>query len=811
MLFLALNGCGKGLTVIPTPPAFTATIPSPTIKPELSTPIPTEKIIGKNITVFNAEDSGQGTLRQALLDAEKGDTISFDPKIFPPDNPTTIFLKVENQDVALPEISQGYLTIDASNAGVIIDGSETRGMWVNCIMIRSDWNVIQGLQIINFPGSGISIMGGAKHNTIGGDRNIGSGPLGQGNLSSGNRTGIDLQGYNTSNNTVLGNIIGANVDGSHSWSNQDTGLYITNGASNNKIGPNNHFTFNSFGIQISEPYSHNNIVTQNSIHDNSLIGIYHIRGEEDYYTNVPSIIGYDISEGSITLYTCPLCTVEVYSDKGTQGEFFEIRGATDYTGIITLDKGSPFSGPHLTAIAIEKNKNTSEFSFPTTGDSQPAMDVLSSKLIQSENDLPMLELVSKRSSELEDSRIGTFTCSLWHPEPEIYRDMTLDPRNIIDMGIKRFRLTINGLETPSIDWNKPEFTIEPSHDEFITKLVNNGIKITYVLSFWDTDWVAQGNAPAIPRFKTEEEIQRYLEYVQFTVHHFKDRIEYYEIWNEPDHPNPDNTPQLINVEDYVKLVTQIVPVIRKEYPEAKIVVGGTTSLIDKDSQTYLFKVLESEVMPLVDVISWHPMYGSSPEYDWHKQYYYEYPSLVRKIKDTASIHGFKGEYVADEIHWPTPSNPEQGWPVYSNIQSIKYLTRSIIMHLGMDISVTQLLLMNNPQLYRTNAYLSTVFAGNKATNIQVIIQSEAANATSYSFSLPNGDNLIALWNDGIAVDFDPGIPSELTIPGYGEWSASGIDVLNGYEQQLVVSNENGDLIIQGFLLKDYPIIIRLYQ
>lgn len=45
-------------------------------------------------------------------------------------------------------------------------------------------------------------------------------------------------------------------------------------------------------------------------------------------------------------------------------------------------------------------------------------------------------------------------------------------------------------------------------------------------------------------------------------------------------------------------------------------------------------------MPSVDVITWHPLFSTSPEYE--SQYYYEYPSIVQQIKETAYAHGFRG-------------------------------------------------------------------------------------------------------------------------------------------------------------------------
>jgi len=37
----------------------------------------------------------------------------------------------------------------------------------------------------------------------------------------------------------------------------------------------------------------------------------------------------------------------------------------------------------------------------------------------------------------------------------------------------------------------------------------------------------------------------------------------------------------------------------------------------------------------------------------------------------------------------------------------------------------------------------------------------------------------------------------------------GIDVLNGFEQQLIASDEDGNLVLHKLLVKDYPTILRL--
>ncbi|GAI30749.1 unnamed protein product [marine sediment metagenome] len=90
----------------------------------------------------------------------------------------------------------------------------------------------------------------------------------------------------------------------------------------------------------------------------------------------------------------------------------------------------------------------------------------------------------------------------------------MNPSKIFKLGLKRIRLTVNNVDSWDIYWDKPEIPIDPKHDDFITRLVDNGIIITYIFCFWDKEYVAQGEEVLYPKFKTEDEIQRYLDYVQ---------------------------------------------------------------------------------------------------------------------------------------------------------------------------------------------------------------------------------------------------------------------------------------------------------
>jgi len=97
---------------------------------------------GATIVVTSAADGGAGTLCQALLDAQDGDTITFDPSVFPPTAPVTIPITSE-----LPGLVSN-LTIDASSAVVILDGSHLTGNWrAGLQIVGSTGTIIRGLQI----------------------------------------------------------------------------------------------------------------------------------------------------------------------------------------------------------------------------------------------------------------------------------------------------------------------------------------------------------------------------------------------------------------------------------------------------------------------------------------------------------------------------------------------------------------------------------------------------------------------------------------------------------------------------------------
>lgn len=215
-------------------------------------------------TVTTRADSGPGSLRQCLLLAAANGIVLFNPTIFPPAAPMTITLAS-----ALPWIKTAGLTIDGSNAGVVLDGSRlTEGAG---LVVSEVGNVtIRGLQVLGFPSDGIALIKGAHDCVIGGDRSIGAGPLGQGNLVSGNRdTGVWLQDAGTTGNRIVGNYLGTDMTGAKSLANE-TGVVILGSASGNLVGggtlaDRNLISGNVDGVWLEGPGTVNNRVQGNRI------------------------------------------------------------------------------------------------------------------------------------------------------------------------------------------------------------------------------------------------------------------------------------------------------------------------------------------------------------------------------------------------------------------------------------------------------------------------------------------------------------------------------------------------------------------
>ncbi|MFC2077484.1 NosD domain-containing protein [Candidatus Bipolaricaulota bacterium] len=786
--------------------------------------------VAREIVVSSAADSGQATLRWALAIAGSGDVITFDPTVFPPGSPETI--QVRN---GLPALQRGTLTIDASDAGVILDGSSMPDGTTDGFYIISDGNVIRGLQIIGFPANGITLDQGASNNVIGGDRSIGEGPVGQGNVISKNRQrGIGIFGKAAKANLIQGNVIGTDVTEALDWGNQWEGIFIE--SAGNRVGPDNVIAFNKrYGIQIVAG-AEGNTITRNGIYANEQPGIRTFTGPA-----APSLVEFNLALGVATGRSCAGCSIELYSDQGSQGGRYEAGTLTDAQGFFAIDVDHAFHGPNLTVLATGPSNSTSVFSAPRSG--------LSFTLsMQQGNESPTTPLLSGETVLTSGNKLGGELGGWglewvdWEVTDGRSQEYDHLMESVRSRGLTWVRLS--NWQSP-LTWQEAlqsdgTYAVPKDCDEFITALSDLGVEMILVLAAgaglggpeydmlgWEFGTPGNGmlgNQEPEWWFRAKQERDQFCDFARFMVEHFKDRIAYYEIWNEPDSgENPGDPRGGVHLADYVRLVEQVAPIIHRTDPEAHVVVGSVGRFYDEDER-WLSELLQSSVATVVDAVSWHPFYGESPAlysglYTEHPEPFYwrDYPENVRVFVRAAAAEGFSGQYMAQEMVWRTAidGNPNEP-PVYTDTQAAKYMARASLMHLGIGMFSmvgTQIpfpdVTRGLPQEYVIQN-LSGVLASHEAIEMPVEIETEYGGPVAYcAFRYPNGDRMLAVWTDGVAEDEDPGVPATITFPGLAAGSVTGIDVLHGFEQELILEVDGEDTIVRDLLVKDNPILIRL--
>jgi CSLREA domain-containing protein len=222
-------------------------------------------------TVTNTNDSGAGSLRQAIIDANANsgtDTINFNisgsgPHIIAP----TTALPTITGAVIIDGTSEPDYATNGNKPIVVIAGSNL-GAGVDGLVLSStaDGSTIKGLVIRDFGGDGIEIQAGSNGNTIAGNyigrllttgSDSGAGTQNQGfgihvlganntiggitsadrNIVSGNGDdGIYITGASATGNLVAGNYVGTNAAGTSAIANGDNGVAFANGATGNTVG-----------------------------------------------------------------------------------------------------------------------------------------------------------------------------------------------------------------------------------------------------------------------------------------------------------------------------------------------------------------------------------------------------------------------------------------------------------------------------------------------------------------------------------------------------------------------------------------------
>lgn len=232
-------------------------------------------------TVTTTADSGPGSLRQAIIDANvnhAADTIQFNipgpgPHIISPLSPLPnivdpVVLDAATQPGAAcptPVVeldgsqAGGFVNPDPPVAGLVITGGDSmvRGLIINrysgaALRVKYNGGVVIECNYIGTDRTGTADLGnlGLEINRLTGvidifdtaDNRIGGALPAQRNLISGNGTlpkkveAIRLAGEHATGNTIAGNYIGVDVTGTAVLGNTGWGIYFASGAHDNMVG-----------------------------------------------------------------------------------------------------------------------------------------------------------------------------------------------------------------------------------------------------------------------------------------------------------------------------------------------------------------------------------------------------------------------------------------------------------------------------------------------------------------------------------------------------------------------------------------------
>ncbi|MBZ0276497.1 MAG: hypothetical protein K8I60_10150, partial [Anaerolineae bacterium] len=256
---------------------------------------PVAEVSAATFTVTNALNAGAGSLRQAVADANAApgaDVIVFDPAGAP---------------YSIPLLSPLLLT---DNAGVMIDGWSAGGAGYS------------GPPLVEINGTGV--VGTAGILILSADNTVRGLAI---NRMAANAHGLVIRGLAAQNNWVYGCYVGTNTAGNAQLQNQQNGISIINGASNNLIGTN------SDGVNDA---AERNLVSGNRYYGVTLSTASNNRVSGNY-------IGTDISG---TFAICNGCTGLAYGGDGVLLELGSTGNVigTNGDGVNDAIEGNVISG-----------------------------------------------------------------------------------------------------------------------------------------------------------------------------------------------------------------------------------------------------------------------------------------------------------------------------------------------------------------------------------------------------------------------------------------------------------------------------------
>lgn len=305
---------------------------------------------------------------------------------------------------------------------------------------------------------------------------------------------------------------------------------------------------------------------------------------------------------------------------------------------------------------------------------------------------PSSSLIPRRSSQIKDG----FGINSNLPRAPYVPPNRWWWTRMFDAGVNFIRIGQyeNSSDYTGWDWverKRGEYSVVPELDDYVDSLVENGVHIEIQLLYGNPLYTspagrlpetinpAPGGAHNPDRSlyalfwppKTPEQIEAFAKYARWMVNHFRGRVEYYEIWNEPNINYWNPTP---NPEDYGRLFKAAADAIHATDPKAKVVFGGLSGA----DRMFTKRALDAcDCAANIDVVGYHiyPNFGHNlnPEAVDDKAHANQSPKKFREM--VRSYPGIR----KDVIFWNDEYN--NGIPSWTNSDEsvqAKYVPRGLV-------------------------------------------------------------------------------------------------------------------------------------
>lgn len=419
---------------------------------------------------------------------------------------------------------------------------------------------------------------------------------------------------------------------------------------------------------------------------------------------------------------------------------------------------------------------------------------------------------------------------------------------IFDIGFKWVRISQWGDQTEwaAIEREKGKFQVDPKTDAGIRRLLDNGVDILYTLDYGNALYdrpeqpgdigpiYMEGHPFSLnwgPR--TEEGRQAFVRYVDFVVRKYGDRIKWWELWNEENGWYPGHEPEL-----YGKLLLAVSKHIKEIDPSLKVMFGGTAAPAPITTEISL----REGAAPYVDACAFHPYGIDKPEGGMGTMEYYQGKNLSQSREQTGWNHL---EEIVEGVKKPFAQHGNPNVEVWlnewgTNVAGLdftynpgigeygcaKYMMRFYVYSgwLKLPAAWWALYNMNKSQDWgiidqRDYAFRPMSYAVQNVCSVVSDVEPVRSLDYKYDGAAPDpkvisykkdgtGDTLVLAWSAETNTDEVRSYPSKLSFELDSRPKQVVLtDLYWGVSQPAAWSYDNGNLMVEGLIVHDYPVVI----